>query len=313
MTDKGEIRTGVIGVGYLGQHHARIYSSMPGVKLVGVADINKERADEIAKTYSTTPFYDHRELLDKVDAVSIVVPTVLHHKVAMDIIANDIDILLEKPITTTIAEAEDLIREADGHSLILQIGHLERFNAAMMALAKIIKGPRFIESHRLGPFIDRGTDVSVILDLMIHDIDILLSLVASEVEEIRAVGVPVLSSDIDIANARIEFKSGCVANVTASRISKEKMRKIRIFQEDAYISLDYQAQELFVYRKAGGDGLEKPKIAMDRIEVEKGEPLQAELTAFIDSVRRRTRPLVSGHEGKEALKVALKVLGVIKK
>ncbi|HLF86363.1 MAG TPA: Gfo/Idh/MocA family oxidoreductase, partial [Nitrospiria bacterium] len=160
---------------------------------------------------------------------------------------------------------------------------------------------------------DRGTDVSVILDLMIHDIDILLSLVNSEVEDIRAVGVPVLSSDIDIANARIEFKSGCVANVTASRISREKMRKIRIFQEDAYISLDYQAQELFVYRKAGGDGLEKPKIAMDRIEVEKGEPLQAELTAFIDSVRRRTRPLVSGHEGKEALKVALKVLGAIKK
>ncbi|MEK7279377.1 MAG: Gfo/Idh/MocA family oxidoreductase, partial [Nitrospirota bacterium] len=163
MTDKGEIRTGVIGVGYLGQHHARIYSSMPGVKLVGVVDINKERADEIARAYSTTPFYDYRELLDKVDAVSIVVPTVLHHKVAMDLIANDIDILLEKPITTTIAEAEDLIREADGHSLILQIGHLERFNAAMMALAKIIKGPRFIESHRLGPFIDRGTDVSVIL------------------------------------------------------------------------------------------------------------------------------------------------------
>ncbi|MEK7871164.1 MAG: Gfo/Idh/MocA family oxidoreductase [Nitrospirota bacterium] len=313
MTDESETRTGVIGVGYLGQHHARIYSSMPGVKLVGVADINKERADEIARAYSTTPFYDYRELIGKVDAVSIVVPTVLHHKVAMDLISNDVDILLEKPITTTIAEAEELIREAEGHSLILQIGHLERFNAAMMALASIIKGPRFIESHRLGPFIDRGTDVSVILDLMIHDIDILLSLVASEVEEIRAVGVPVLSSDIDIANARIEFKSGCVANVTASRISKEKMRKIRIFQEDAYISLDYQAQELFVYRKAGGDGLEKPKIAMDRIEVEKGEPLQAELTAFIDSVRRRTRPLVSGHEGKEALRVALKVLGAIKK
>ncbi len=313
MIDEGEIRTGVIGVGYLGQHHARIYSNMPGVKLVGVADINKERADEIAKTYSTTPFYDYRDLIGKVDAVSIVVPTVLHHKVAMDFIANDTDILLEKPITTTIDEAEDLIREAEGHSLILQIGHLERFNAAMMALARIIKGPRFIESHRLGPFIDRGTDVSVILDLMIHDIDILLSLVNSEVEDIRAVGVPVLSSDIDIANARIEFKSGCVANVTASRISKEKMRKIRIFQEDAYISLDYQAQELFVYRKAGGDGLEKPKIAMEKIEVEKGEPLQAELTTFIDSVRSRTRPLVSGHEGKEALKVALKVLGAIKK
>ncbi|MEK7306775.1 MAG: Gfo/Idh/MocA family oxidoreductase [Nitrospirota bacterium] len=313
MIDEGEIRTGVIGVGYLGQHHARIYSNMPGVKLVGVADIKKERADEIAGTYSTTPFYDYRDLIGKVDAVSIVVPTVLHHKVGMDLISNDVDILLEKPITKTIAEAEDLIREAEGHSLILQIGHLERFNAAMMALARIIKGPRFIESHRLGPFIDRGTDVNVILDLMIHDIDILLSLVASEVEEIRAVGVPVLSSDIDIANARIEFKSGCVANVTASRISKEKMRKIRIFQEDAYISLDYQAQELFVYRRAGGDGLEKPKIAMESIEVEKGEPLQAELTAFIDSVRRRTKPLVSGHEGKEALRVALKVLGAIKK
>lgn len=311
--DNSEIRIGVVGVGYLGQHHARIYSQMPGVRLAGVADIQKDRADEIARKHSTTPFYDYKELIGKVDAVSIVVPTVLHHKVAMDFISSKIDILLEKPITTTIAEAEELIREAEGKGLMLQVGHLERFNAAMMALAKIINGPKFIESHRLGPFVDRGTDVNVILDLMIHDIDILLSLVNSEVEEIRAVGVPVLSSDIDIANARIEFKSGCVANVTASRISRDKMRKIRIFQGDAYISLDYQGQELVVYRRLNGGGSERSKITMDRIEVEKGEPLQAELAAFINSVKTRTRPLVSGHEGKEALKVALNVLGVIKK
>lgn len=307
------VRIGVVGVGYLGQHHARIYSNMPGVKLVGVVDILKDRADEIARACSTKSFYDYRELIDKVDAVSIVVPTLLHHKVAIDFISNNVDILLEKPITTTIAEAEELIREAEGKSLILQVGHLERFNAAMMALGKIINGPRFIESHRLGPFVDRGTDVNVILDLMIHDIDILLSFVNSEVEEIRAVGVSVLSSDIDIANARIEFKSGCVANVTASRISREKMRKIRIFQDDAYISLDYQGQDLVVYRRVNGGGSERPKITMDRIEVEKGEPLQAELTAFIDSVKTRSRPLVSGYEGKAALEVALKVLGVIKK
>lgn len=308
-----EIRTGVIGVGYLGQHHARIYSQMPGVKLVGVVDIKKDRADEMARTYSTTPFYDYKELIGRVDAVSIVVPTVLHHNVAMDFISNNVDILLEKPITTTIAEAEELIKEAEGKSLILQVGHLERFNAAMMALAKIINGPKFIESHRLGPFVGRGTDVNVILDLMIHDIDILLSLVNSEVEEIRAVGVPVLSSDIDIANARIEFKSGCVANVTASRISMDKMRKIRIFQGDAYISLDYQGQELVVYRMVNDGGLERPKITMERIDVEKGEPLQAELTAFINSVKARTRPLVSGLEGKKALEVVHKILGVIKK
>lgn len=308
-----EIRTGVIGVGYLGQHHARIYSQMPGVKLVGVVDIKKDRADEMARTYSTTPFYDYKELIGRVDAVSIVVPTVLHHNVAMDFISNNVDILLEKPITTTIAEAEELIAEAEGKSLILQVGHLERFNAAMMALAKIINGPKFIESHRLGPFVGRGTDVNVILDLMIHDIDILLSLVNSEVEEIRAVGVPVLSSDIDIANARIEFKSGCVANVTASRISMDKMRKIRIFQGDAYISLDYQGQELVVYRRVNDGGLETPKITMERIDVEKGEPLQAELTAFINSVKARTRPLVSGLEGKKALEIVHKILGVIKK
>lgn len=308
-----EIRAGVVGVGYLGQHHARIYSQMPGVKLVGVVDIKKDRADEMARTYSTTPFYDYKELIGKVDAVSIVVPTVLHHNVAMDFISNNVDILLEKPITTTIAEAEELIKEAEGKSLILQVGHLERFNAAMIALAKIINGPKFIESHRLGPFVGRGTDVNVILDLMIHDIDILLSLVNSEVEEIRAVGVPVLSSDIDIANARIEFKSGCVANVTASRISMDKMRKIRIFQGDAYISLDYQGQELVVYRMVNDGGLERPKITMERIDVEKGEPLQAELTAFINSVKARTRPLVSGLEGKKALEVVHKILGVIKK
>lgn len=313
MIAGNEIRTGVVGVGYLGRHHARIYSKMPGVKLVGVVDILKDRADEIARACSTKPFYDYRELINKVDAVSIVVPTLLHHKVAIDFISNNIDILLEKPITTTIAEAEELIREAEGRNLILQVGHLERFNAAMMALAKIINGPRFIESHRLGPFADRGIDVDVILDLMIHDIDILLNLVNSEVSEIRAVGVPVLSPDIDIANARIEFKSGCVANVTASRISREKMRKIRIFQDDAYISLDYQGQELVVYKRVNGSASEKAKIAMDRIEVEKGEPLQAELAAFIDSVKTRKRPLVSGHEGKEALEVALKVLGVIKR
>ncbi|MCI0529163.1 MAG: Gfo/Idh/MocA family oxidoreductase, partial [Nitrospira sp.] len=237
-----KIKVGVVGVGYLGQHHARIYSKMPGVELVGVVDIDAEKANAIAAQTGCQAYGDYHALLDQVQAVSIVVPTVLHHELASKFLRAGMDVLLEKPMTVTLQEADELIQEAEKKGSLLQIGHLERFNSVVRALNGRIQKPRFIESHRLGPFVERGTDVHVVLDLMIHDIDIILSLVNSPVELIRAVGVPVISSQIDIANARIEFASGCVANVTASRVSRDKMRKVRIFQPDVYISLDYLQQ-----------------------------------------------------------------------
>jgi len=214
-------------------------------------------------------------------------------------------------MTVTLQEADELIREAEKKGLLLQIGHLERFNSVVRALNGRIKKPRFIESHRLGPFVERGTDVHVVLDLMIHDIDIILSLVNSPVELIHAVGVPVISPQIDIANARIEFSSGCVANVTASRVSREKMRKIRIFQPDAYVSLDYLQQEVMVCRRVTDGQGERPQLVMERLEIEKEEPLEVEISAFIECVHTRKRPMVSGQEGREALRVALEILKAI--
>ncbi|MFQ5454689.1 MAG: Gfo/Idh/MocA family protein [Nitrospirota bacterium] len=303
-----EIRTAVIGVGYLGQHHARIYSDIKGIRLVGVVDIIKERAIDIADRFKTLPFFDYKDIMDKVDAVSIAVPTALHYTIALDFLRNGIDVLLEKPITSNISQADELIETAEKKGVILQIGHLERFNSAAMRLTGIINSPRFIESHRLGPFAGRGIDVDVILDLMIHDIDILLSLVKSQVKEVKAVGVPVISSTIDIANARLEFQDGCVANITASRVSREKVRKIRIFQSERYISLDYQNQEIIVCRRMFNKDIEeRPHISVEKIPIEKEEPLKNELDAFIGYIRKRTRPIVSGKEGMEALKVALEV------
>jgi predicted dehydrogenase len=304
------VRVGVVGVGYLGEHHARIYSEMPGVELVAVVDPIEERVRAIAERLGCRACLNHQEILGKVDAVSIAAPTSLHHTLCLDFLQRDIDVLLEKPMTVSLEEADRLIEEADRHQRILQIGHLERFNGAIRKLKGIVQGPRFIESHRLGPFVNRGTDVDVILDLMIHDIDILLSVVQSKVREIRAVGTPVISSSVDIANARIEFENGCVANVTASRVSREKIRKIRVFQPDAYISLDYQLQELMVYRRVV-DSEKGPQILMERVETEKDEPLRVELESFIHSVRCREQPSISGRDGREALKVALEILALI--
>lgn len=302
------IEVGVVGVGYLGQHHARIYSKLGGVRLAGVADIESSRADQVASQTGTDAYTDYRDLLGKVRAVSIAVPTSLHHEIALEFLKAGVDVLLEKPMTVTLDEADQLILAAEQRGALLQIGHLERFNSVVRALDGKIKSPRFIESHRLGPFVERGTDVHVILDLMIHDIDIILSLADSPVELIRAVGVPVISSHIDIANARIEFANGCVANVTASRVSREKLRKIRIFQPDAYFSLDYVQQEVMVCRRLLEKDMAAPQITIEKLHVEKEEPLEAELVAFIQCVRERRRPLVSGREGREALRVALEVL-----
>jgi predicted dehydrogenase len=306
-----KIKVGVVGVGYLGQHHARIYSEMPGVELVGVADIDTEKANAIAAQTGCRAYGDYHTLLNQVQAVSVVVPTVLHHRVALEFLKAGVDVLLEKPMTVTLQEADDLIQGSEKKGSLLQIGHLERFNSVVRALSGRIQKPRFIESHRLGPFVERGTDVHVVLDLMIHDIDIILSLVNSPVELIRAVGVPVISPQIDIANARIEFANGCVANVTASRVSREKMRKIRIFQPDAYISLDYLQQEVMICRRVLEGQGERPQITMERLEIEKEEPLEAEIAAFIECVCTRKRPVVSGQEGREALRVALEILKAI--
>lgn len=307
-------KVGVVGVGYLGQHHARIYSELKDCELVGVADVSLERAKEIAKKHRTQALGSYEGLLGKVDAVSIVAPTVEHHCIAKAFLSSGVDVLLEKPITVTVEEADDLVEIADEGGRIFQVGHLERFNSAVTKMVELTTTPKFIECNRLSPFPDRSTDVDVVLDLMIHDIDIILSLVGSPVKHIHAVGIPVISHNVDIANARMEFESGCVANITSSRISLKKERKIRLFQPDTYISLNYQDQEIYAYHripnKKDPDG--KPDIVGGKVKVEKKEPLKAELEAFLHCVRTRTRPLVSGHEGREALKVAMRVQEEIK-
>lgn len=306
-----ELPVGVIGVGYLGQHHARLYSQMAGVRLVGVVDPDADRAMTVARSTGCAVFPDIARLAKEVKAVSIVVPTPLHHEIALPCLELGLDVLLEKPMTTTLEQADSLIKAAERRKAILQIGHLERFNGAVLAVVPYLTTPRFIESHRLGPFMERGTDVDVVLDLMIHDIDMVLSLVKSPVESIRAVGVPVLSSQVDIANARIEFANGCAANVTASRVSKDKMRKIRVFQADSYISIDYQKQDAVVYRRVMEGG--QPKIVFEPLRIEKDEPLKAELESFVRAVTQRSAPVVSGRDGREALRVALEVLSTMER
>jgi len=303
------VRTGVIGTGYLGKFHADKYSELIESELVGIVDTNYEAAQEISNRLNVPAFKNYEELFDKVDAVSIVVPTELHHKIAKDFLLNNIDVLVEKPMTTTLEEAEELIETAKKNKCILQVGHLERFNAAVLALDNIIKQPLFIESHRLAPFKDRGTDVDVILDIMIHDIDIILNIVGSPVKSIHAVGVPVVSSEKnDIANVRLEFESGCVANVTASRISAKEMRKMRIFQHDAYLSIDYAAQQVEIYGKTDSDEHDTPQITYDQIDIKQGDSLKEEIRSFLSAVESRSIPKVPGEAGKNALKVALKIV-----
>jgi len=307
MTEK--IKVGVVGVGYLGQHHARIYADMKDVELVGVADVDAERAKEIAKKQKTQAFASYEELIGKVRAVSIVAPTVEHRRIAGTFLEAGVDVLVEKPMTVTVEEADDLVELAGKKDCILQVGHLERFNSAVRKMVEMSTRPMFIECNRLSPFPDRSTDVDVVLDLMIHDIDIILSLVRSPVKSIHAVGIAVISKNVDIANARMEFDSGCIANITSSRISIKRERKIRLFQPEMYISLNYQDQEIYAYNRIPNkkDPEGKPDIVGGKVKVTKEEPLKAELEAFMESVRTRRRPLVSGVEGREALKVAMMV------
>lgn len=305
----GKLRAAVIGVGYLGRFHAQKYRDCAGVELVGVADTDAARAAEVATEVGCRPFTDYHELLAGSDLVSIAVPTRAHFPVARDCLKAGCHILLEKPVTQTVAEVDELIELADHKGLVFQVGHLERFNPAVQALKGILCQPLFIESHRLAPFKPRGTDVNVVLDLMIHDIDILLSLVRHPLKSINAVGIPVLSSEVDIANARLQFANGCVANVTASRASREPMRRIRIFQRDAYIAIDYQKQNIEIYRKQSGStqipGL--PDVMVERHSFDRGDPLRDEISAFVAAVRTGGAPLVSGLDGKRALEVAMQI------
>ena len=300
-----KIKVAVIGVGYLGKFHAEKYADLPNVELVGVVDVDKGRADEVAAHLKTNAFYSHKDILSrgKIDAVSIVVPTLLHHRIAKDFLAEGIDVLLEKPMASTIEEANELIKEAKKTKGILQIGHLERFNAAVVAMDGIINNPLFIETHRLSAFPDRSTDVDVIHDVMIHDIDIIMNFVKSDIASVDAVGVPVITDKVDIANARLRFKNGCVANVTASRVSKERMRKIRLFQHDAYISIDYAHQKVAVFRKTHGKSGAIPHIIEEDITIEKSDTLLEEIKSFLHCVVSRKPPLVSGIDGRRALEV----------
>lgn len=303
-----KIKTAVIGVGYLGKFHAQKYAQLESSELVAVCDASLEIAQAIANEHDVPAFTNYNELIGKVDAVSIVVPTQKHYEVAKVFLENKIHVLLEKPITSTVAEAEELVKIAEQNKCVFQIGHLERFNPAVLALENELKQPLFIESNRIAPFNPRGADVNVVLDLMIHDIDIILDFARSPVKHIDANGVAVISKEIDIANARITFENGCVANVTASRVSMKSERIMRIFQHDAYISIDFQNKKLAVHKK--GDGEMYPGIANiesnDR-SFEQGDALYSEIEAFLYSIKNNEPPVVSGQAGLLALQTATKI------
>ncbi len=304
-----KLKVGVVGVGYFGQFHAEKYAKIEGVELVGVVDVDASRAREIAKRYRTQSFFRHTDLFNKIQAVSIAAPTPFHYSITKDFFLQGIDVLLEKPISNTLEEADELIGLAESKGLIFQVGHLERFNGALSGIEARVKHPWFIESHRLGPFSGRGADVDVVLDLMVHDLDIILSLVNSKVKQFQAVGIPILTRYRDLANARIEFENGCTASLTASRVSKEKIRKTRIFQPDGILSIDYLAQKLFLSKKVVPLGEEKiPEMVTEEIPVKKIDLLEAEIHSFLQSVRNRKNPWVSGLDGKRALELALQII-----
>ena len=327
----------MIGVGAFGRNHARVYQQLQqagSVRLVGVVDPNTARADAIAREFGCKSFGSVDQMLtthSEVQAASVAVPTVLHLEVARALMEAGVDVLIEKPVAATLGEADELIRLASAHQRVAQVGHLERFNPAVRATLPLIKQPMFFEVHRLSVFSPRALDVDVVLDLMIHDLDVVLTFVKSEVKEIRAVGLPILSGKVDIANVRIEFESGCVANFTASRVSTERVRKLRFFQAGQYISIDYGRQDVLVLSVGGGAGSSHPNVAKDatlewgtrtqpsvnpQIQMEKPattaeEPLLAEIKAFLQSVRDRSRPVVSLEDGRRALELGLAILAEI--
>jgi predicted dehydrogenase len=300
------MKLAVIGVGHLGKHHARILSAMPGVQLTAVVDINRERAEQIAAEYKTAALTDWRDLRD-VQAVTIATPTETHLAIAEPLISRGVHALVEKPMTRTTNEADRLIDTARRGGVVFAVGHTERFNPAVARAREMISDPRFIEVHRLGTFPDRSLDIDVVFDLMIHDLDLVLDIVGQPVASIEAVGVPVLTPRVDIANVRLRFQGGCIANLTASRISRDRVRKIRFFQRDAYLSIDYAAQEVESWRlvpRLGG----MPTIEGGKLEIEREEPLKRELDDFVTAVRDRRAPGVTGAEGRAALALAERIV-----
>jgi len=301
-----KVKAAVIGVGHIGREHARIYSLLDNVDFVGVCDIDEAVARRVAQQHRVRAFSNPAELLDLVDCVSVATPTSSHYEVALPFLQRGRSVLIEKPITNSVETAQALVEAAHKSGAILQVGHIERFNPVLRSLQPLLTHPRFIEAHRLSPYPGRSTDIGVVLDLMIHDLDVILSLVQSPIVSIDAVGVPVLSVGEDIANARIRFANGCVANITTSRISPDKLRKIRIFQEDTYISLDYQNQAGEIYRKV------ESRITREKVPVNKEEPLRLELASFVECVRNKDKPVVSGEQGSAALEVAMSITNQIK-
>jgi predicted dehydrogenase len=302
------IRAAVIGVGYLGRFHAQKYAGIPGCQLVAVADAQLETAQRVASELGTLAVADYRELIGRVDAVSIATPTPKHFEIAQALLGAGVHVLVEKPITETTLQAEELIATARGAGRVLQVGHLERFNPVIIGAEASLGAPRFIECHRLAPFRERGTDVNVVLDLMIHDLDLVQSIVGSEIVALEAIGTPVFSSEIDIANARIRFANGCVANATASRVSLKTERKLRVFQDDAYLSMDLQQKILTVIRKRDVvPGDQQLPVTISEQSFDQGDALRAEIEAFLASCRGERPVVVSGEAGLRALKTAVRI------
>ncbi len=300
------LRIAVVGVGHLGRHHARILSSLDGANLVAVVDTNRPRAEEVATQTGTRPLFDARDLLGQVDAVTIAVPTELHRDIALPFLTAGVPVLVEKPMARSLTEADEMIEAAARENVALAVGHTERFNPAVEAARPLLVNPRFIEVHRLGTFPDRSLDIDVVFDLMIHDLDVLLSIAHAEVESIEAVGVPVLTPKVDIANVRIRFANGCIANLTASRISRDRVRKIRFFQPAAYVSIDYAAQKVEVWRLVKGAG-PMPSIEGGELPVANEEPLRRELADFVAAVKTGRPPQVDGRQGRRALELAQRI------
>ncbi len=300
------LRTAVVGIGHLGRHHARLLAAMDGVSLVAVVDTVLARAEDAAATTGARAITDYREVLSDVDAVVIAVPTEIHHVIALPFLERGVATLVEKPLSRSVSDAEAIVEAARLGHAVLAVGHTERYNPAVGAIGPLVTSPRFIEVHRLSAFPERSLDIDVVFDLMIHDLDVIISMVGSDVTSIEAVGVPVLTSTYDIANVRLRFASRCIANLTASRISRDRVRKIRFFQPDSYLSIDYASQEVEGWRLVKRDG-ERPRIEGGPVPVEREEPLKRELEDFIRAARNKTRPLVDGEAGLAALRLASRI------
>lgn len=300
------LRTAVIGIGHLGRHHARLLGALAGASLVAVVDTVHERAMDAAAATGARALTDHRDLLDDVDAVIVAVPTEIHREIAVPFLERGVAVLVEKPMSRSIADADAMLEAARRGNAVLAVGHTERHNPAVAAVGPLVTAPRFIEVHRLSAFPERSLDIDVVFDLMIHDLDIIIAMVGSDVTSIEAVGVPVLTSRFDIANVRLRFASRCIANLTASRISRDRVRKLRFFQPDSYLSIDYASQEVEGWRLVRPDG-ERPRIEGGPIPVERDEPLRRELVDFIRAARERAAPLVDGEAGRRALVLASQI------